>query len=304
MRGDDVKRPLWGLVGVGGDELLALGPDLGVGPGTFVVAGPPKSGRSTVLVSMVRSMVNGGGEVVLVAPRPSPLRDLAGSAGVRRLLDGSDLVTDELAALLPRSRVVGVDVDDAMLASEWKKRSAEFVAGTAYALPFEDSSFELVTAIEVFEHLEDPGSALAEMVRVASRYGLVSVPREPLWRVANVASGRYLRALGNTPLMANMVEGGKTPPLPAAELEAMGFALVIFPGGIVRAFARLASEYYASLAASGTSEPFRSRMLDFVALNDLIGTPEMLALGKRYDSPARASPGKRGTRVGSARPES
>ena len=85
------------------------------------------------------------------------------------------------------------------------------------------------------------------------------------------------------PLMANMVEGGKTPLLPAKELEAMGFALVIFPGGIVRAFGRLASDYYASLAAHGTSEPFRDRMLDFNGLNDLIGTPEMLALGKRYE---------------------
>jgi 2-methylisocitrate lyase-like PEP mutase family enzyme len=87
---------------------------------------------------------------------------------------------------------------------------------------------------------------------------------------------------GRAPLMANMVEGGKTPPLSAAELEAIGFALVIFPGGIVRAFGRLAGEYYASLAKHGSSEPFRSRMLDFAGLNDLIGTPELLALGKRY----------------------
>jgi 2-methylisocitrate lyase-like PEP mutase family enzyme len=87
---------------------------------------------------------------------------------------------------------------------------------------------------------------------------------------------------GRAPLMANMVEGGKTPPLSAAELEAIGFALVIFPGGIVRAFGHLASEYYASLAKHGSSEPFRSRMLDFAGLNDLIGTPELLALGKRY----------------------
>ncbi len=83
--------------------------------------------------------------------------------------------------------------------------------------------------------------------------------------------------------MANMVEGGKTPLLAAAELEALGFALVIFPGGIVRALARMASEYYASLAAHGTSEPFRSRMLDFAGLNDFIGTPELLAIGKRYE---------------------
>ena len=104
-------------------------------------------------------------------------------------------------------------------------------------------------------------------------------------------------ALGDVPLMANMVEGGKTPVLSAAELESMGFALVIFPGGIVRALARMASEYYALLAAGGTSEPFRSRMLDFTGLNELIGTPEMLALGKRYDSPAaRPSGNKRGTR--------
>ncbi|MGA7430966.1 MAG: isocitrate lyase/phosphoenolpyruvate mutase family protein [Xanthobacteraceae bacterium] len=102
--------------------------------------------------------------------------------------------------------------------------------------------------------------------------------------------GRVTAALGGktsggkvVPLMANMVEGGKTPLLPAKELEAMGFALVIFPGGIVRAFGRLASDYYASLAAHGTSEPFRDRMLDFNGLNDLIGTPEMLALGKRYE---------------------
>ena len=80
---------------------------------------------------------------------------------------------------------------------------------------------------------------------------------------------RIAPALGGVPLMANMVEGGKTPVLTAAELEALGFALVIFPGGIVRALGHMASEYYASLAAHGTSEPFRSRMLDFTGLNDL-----------------------------------
>ena len=100
--------------------------------------------------------------------------------------------------------------------------------------------------------------------------------RDDLARMAGALSGQ-------APLMANMVEGGKTPPLSAAELEAIGFALVIFPGGIVRAFGHLASEYYAALAKHGSSESFRSRMLDFAGLNDLIGTPELLALGKRYE---------------------
>ena len=95
---------------------------------------------------------------------------------------------------------------------------------------------------------------------------------------------RIVSALGTgVPLMANMVEGGKTPSLPAAELEALGFALVIFPGGIVRALARTASDYYGSLATHGTTEPSRARMLDFDGLNALIGTPEMVALGKRYE---------------------
>jgi 2-methylisocitrate lyase-like PEP mutase family enzyme len=95
---------------------------------------------------------------------------------------------------------------------------------------------------------------------------------------------RIAPALGGVPVMANMVEGGKTPLLAASELEALGFALVIFPGGIVRALGHMASEYYASLAAHGTSKPFRNRMLDFTGLNDLIGTPELLAAGKRYDA--------------------
>jgi 2-methylisocitrate lyase-like PEP mutase family enzyme len=86
------------------------------------------------------------------------------------------------------------------------------------------------------------------------------------------------------PLLANMVEGGKTPILPASELEALGFAAVIFPGGIVRAQARIAEEFYASLKANGSTAPFRARMFDFDELNALIGTPEMLARGKTYEA--------------------
>jgi 2-methylisocitrate lyase-like PEP mutase family enzyme len=95
---------------------------------------------------------------------------------------------------------------------------------------------------------------------------------------------RVVSKVGRTlPLMANMVEGGKTPIVPAQELEKLGFAFVIFPGGIVRALAKTAEEFYGTLKAHGTTDPFRSRMHDFAALNDLIGTPEMLALGKRYE---------------------
>jgi 2-methylisocitrate lyase-like PEP mutase family enzyme len=91
-------------------------------------------------------------------------------------------------------------------------------------------------------------------------------------------------AIKDVPLLANMVEGGKTPPLAASDLEAIGFSLVIFPGGIVRALALTAKDFYASLATHGTSEPFLDRMYDFTALNEVIGTPEMISLGKQYES--------------------
>ncbi len=95
---------------------------------------------------------------------------------------------------------------------------------------------------------------------------------------------RIAKALPSVPLMANMVEGGKTPILPATELEQIGFALVIFPGGIVRALGYMAAEYYGSLASNGTTEPYRNRMLGFDEINRVVGTPEMIALGKRYET--------------------
>lgn len=100
--------------------------------------------------------------------------------------------------------------------------------------------------------------------------------REELSRVAGALKGTL-------PLMANMVEGGKTPILSTAELDALGFALVIFPGAVVRAVARAAQEFYATLLRDGTSSAFRNRMFDFDALNDVIGTTALLDVGKTYD---------------------
>ena len=87
---------------------------------------------------------------------------------------------------------------------------------------------------------------------------------------------------GRVPLMANMVEGGATPVQSAADLQALGYDLVIFPGGIVRALARSAEDYYTSLRANGSNRPFADRMHDFDGLNTRIGTADMLAAGKRY----------------------
>jgi SAM-dependent methyltransferase len=99
-------------------------------------------------------------------------------------------------------RVVGIDLDDPKLRREWERRShgnLEFVAGHGDRLPFGDGEFEAATAMEVLEHVPDPDAVLSEMARVASRWIVASVPREPLWRGLNLARGAHLRDLGNTP---------------------------------------------------------------------------------------------------------
>jgi 2-methylisocitrate lyase-like PEP mutase family enzyme len=95
------------------------------------------------------------------------------------------------------------------------------------------------------------------------------------------------RFRGRVPLLANMVEGGKTPILPAAELEALGFSIVIFAAGLVRAFAFMAREYFAGIKRDGSTAAFRDRMLDFTGLNAVVGTPQMFELGRRYDAGAK-----------------
>ena len=91
---------------------------------------------------------------------------------------------------------------------------------------------------------------------------------------------------GRAPMLANMVEGGKTPLLGAAELEALGYGIVIFPGGLVRALTRAATDYFANLNSTGSTNAFRDRMLDFDELNAVLGTERYLALGRRYDADA------------------
>jgi len=86
------------------------------------------------------------------------------------------------------------------------------------------------------------------------------------------------------PLLANMVEGGATPIRSATDLEDLGFSIVIFPGGIVRALARTAEDYYRSLRSHGSNRPFADNMFDFNGLNAKIGTSDMLSLGQQYEA--------------------
>jgi ubiquinone/menaquinone biosynthesis C-methylase UbiE len=112
---------------------------------------------------------------------------------------GEGEIAGQIAERYPAAFVAGIDLPDPTLAGEWTSRRLPAAFGDVAALPFPDRSFDLVLAIEVLEHVPRPEAALREIVRVATGDVVLSVPREPLWRLANMARGKYLSAYGNTP---------------------------------------------------------------------------------------------------------
>jgi SAM-dependent methyltransferase len=142
----------------------------------------------------------------LMAGFEGTLEELFRQAEPRSLIDvgcGEGVLTHQWAQQLgAERRVVGIDLDDPALHAEWAKRTApnlEYRVMKAENLPFADGEFDTAAAIEVLEHVPDPEHTVAEMARVAQRWLLVSVPREPLWRALNMARGAYWKDLGNTP---------------------------------------------------------------------------------------------------------
>ena len=141
----------------------------------------------------------------LMAGFEGTLEELFRKADPQSLLDigcGEAILTHEWALKLAPKRVVGLDLEDPAIQAEWEKRQApnlEYQVMKAENLPFADGEFDVATAIEVLEHVPDPAHTVAEMARVASGHLLVSVPREPIWRMVNVARGAYVKDLGNTP---------------------------------------------------------------------------------------------------------
>jgi 2-polyprenyl-3-methyl-5-hydroxy-6-metoxy-1,4-benzoquinol methylase len=141
----------------------------------------------------------------LMAGFESSLDELFTRADPRSLLDvgcGEGVLTHQWATRLADRRVVGIDLEDPPIQAEWAKRQApnlDYRIMKAENLPFADAEFDVATAIEVLEHVPDPEHTVAEMARVAQSWLLVSVPREPLWRMLNMARGAYLKDLGNTP---------------------------------------------------------------------------------------------------------
>ena len=126
----------------------------------------------------------------IAASSPSSLLEVGAGEGsiARRLLERN-----------PDLAITILDLPDPELASHWTGLDVAKVQGSVEELPFPDCSMELVLAIEVLEHVVRPEVALAEIARVASRHVILSVPREPIWRIGNLARGRYFSDWGNTP---------------------------------------------------------------------------------------------------------
>lgn len=130
-------------------------------------------------------------------------------------------------------------------------------------------------AVEGFEAALDRAAAYAE---AGADMLFVEAPRTVEEMEQIVA------ALGKTvPLMANMVEGGKTPPMNARDLEKIGYSLVIFPGGLTRAVAHTSRAYFESLLRTGSNQAFSNQMFDFAGINQIVGTNELLETGSAYD---------------------
>lgn len=112
---------------------------------------------------------------------------------------GEGRVTQRLVERFPEASVIGLDLLDDDLAGDWADLGLPMFFGDATRLPFADDAIDLVVGLEVMEHIPEPRRALREIRRVCNGHVVFSVPREPIWRIGNMARGRYLRDLGNTP---------------------------------------------------------------------------------------------------------
>jgi 2-methylisocitrate lyase-like PEP mutase family enzyme len=201
-------------------------------------------GNALNMQRTVRMFERAGVNALQVEDQAFPKR--CGHLSDKRLISSSEMVGKVKAALDARHS------DETLIIARTDAVAVEgFDAAMARAAAYAEAGADML-------FVEAPGS-IAELSKIRAALG------------------------SKVPLMANMVEGGKTPILPAAELEAMGFALVIFPGGIVRAIAPAAQAFYAALRGEGTTASIRSQMFSFDELNAVIGTPEMLELGKRFE---------------------
>jgi 2-polyprenyl-3-methyl-5-hydroxy-6-metoxy-1,4-benzoquinol methylase len=152
-----------------------------------------KYGSTNPLVRRMMDGFEGTLDELFTAADPNSLLDVGCGEGV---------LVHKWAQRLAERRVVGIDLEEPSIQEGWAKHQApnlEYRVMRAENLPFAEDEFDVACAIEVLEHVPNPEHTLAEMARCAKRHLLVSVPREPLWRMLNMTRGAYISDLGNTP---------------------------------------------------------------------------------------------------------
>jgi 2-methylisocitrate lyase-like PEP mutase family enzyme len=201
---------------------------------------------------------------------------------------GNALNTQRTVRLYERAGAAALQIEDQSypkrcghLAEKRLIPTGEMVGKLKAALDARDSAETLIIARTDAIAVEGFGAALdrAEAYVAAGADVIFVEAPGSMDELRTVAE----RLGGAAPLMANMIEGGKTPLADRASLEAMGYSLVIYPGAIARALADAMQRFYAALLRDGSTTALAGEMLDFDALNALIGTPELLEAGRRYE---------------------
>lgn len=122
---------------------------------------------------------------------------------------GEGEVTGFIHSLYPSAYMEAFDISENVIGqAAVNYPDISFYAGDIYTMQMHGNNgdtwalsggYDIVVCSEVLEHLDKPDAALQKLKEMSNKYILVSVPNEPLWRILNMARGKYWSDLGNTP---------------------------------------------------------------------------------------------------------
>lgn len=113
---------------------------------------------------------------------------------------GPGYSTEKIHIAKPDIELEASDIDpDLVSVTQNRVPDVKTSVESIYSVKKDDESADLVFVLEVLEHLDKPEDALREVHRITRRYAIISVPREPIWRILNMLRGKYLKDFGNTP---------------------------------------------------------------------------------------------------------
>jgi len=114
---------------------------------------------------------------------------------------GEGFISRYLKAHNKNMFIQGLDISQrALQVAKYFDPHSDLLRASVYNIPCKDESFDIAVCCELLEHLIDPERAVLEAKRVSKRFVILSVPRDPYFRAANVLRLKYLRRLGSPPV--------------------------------------------------------------------------------------------------------